>query len=124
MNYKITWIIDDDPIPRFILTNRLKHHQLSETIYEFEHASELISKLRNKTIELPNLVFLDLNMPVLSGWDFLDIVEQESLFGKFEVEVVIVTSSIDQEDRDKAKTYPCVKHYLTKPVNIDFLISE
>lgn len=61
------------------------------------------------------IVLLDINMPVMNGWEFLDSIQKLTL--KCEIKVAIVTSSVDQADIEKAKMYREVFSYITKPVN-------
>jgi len=63
------------------------------------------------------LVLLDINMPILNGWEFLDAIQSER-FAK-ELLVVLVTSSVDSSDKVKAKTYPQVIGFLEKPLRTD-----
>ena len=124
MKYNKTWIIDDDPIPRLILKTKLQRNNICQDVEEFVEPSGCLELLRKGEARIPDLIFLDINMPVLSGWDFLKFVYQENLFGKHKVDVAIVTSSIDQEDRERAKAFDCIQFYLTKPIDIDFMITE
>lgn len=60
------------------------------------------------------LIFLDLNMPEMNGWQFLDELRRSRF--KSQVSVVIVTSSVDERDSFRAFEYPCVKGFIIKPV--------
>jgi PAS domain S-box-containing protein len=60
-------------------------------------------------------VLLDINMPEMNGWEFLDAIQKQPLLAR--LEVVILTSSIDIADRIKAQKYPQVVEYMTKPIN-------
>ncbi|MFT6828560.1 MAG: CheY-like chemotaxis protein, partial [Roseivirga sp.] len=68
---------------------------------------------------LPEIILLDLNMPVMDGWQFLDQFVQ--IPTKKKTTIYIVTSSIDPEDLNRAKSYEAVTNYLVKPINIDTL---
>ncbi|RZS90637.1 response regulator [Aquimarina brevivitae] len=70
----------------------------------------------------PDFIFLDLNMPVMDGWEFLDEREAKELCNG--VKVAILTSSSRPEDRKKAEKYSCVIAYFEKPLtmeNIEFI---
>jgi CheY-like chemotaxis protein len=70
----------------------------------------------------PQLIFLDLNMPVMGGWEFLDCFSRAS-YSDFNTttKVVILSSTIDPEDLEKAKTYPMVIDFLSKPITLSML---
>jgi len=63
------------------------------------------------------LILLDINMPVLNGWEFLESVQPERFANK--LFVIIVTSSVDSSDKQKAKTYPQVIGFLEKPLRAE-----
>lgn len=123
MSYNLVWIIDDDPIPRLILKSNLKKYKIGNDIAEFSNAVDAIAELENSTLR-PDLIFLDINMPILTGWEFLEKVKKSALLNTEKVDVAIVTSSIDSRDRMMVDKFPCVKNYLTKPVDISFLADE
>jgi CheY-like chemotaxis protein len=64
----------------------------------------------------PTLVLLDINMPVTNGFDFLDAYEKLAIAGSPTVMVVMLTSSIDERDRQRAFSYASVKNYIRKPI--------
>lgn len=65
------------------------------------------------------LVFLDINMPVMNGWGFLD--ELQTFAREDNTQVFVVTSSIDRADVEHAKQYALVKRFLSKPVDAEVL---
>ncbi|AIY13342.1 MULTISPECIES: response regulator [Cellulophaga] len=115
-------IIDDDAITVFgikkLLTSTIECNNIdafSNGKLAIEYLSEIVA---NKT-KLPDLIFLDLNMPIMDGWEFLE--EFLKLPIADAITVNIVTSSINKEDRDKSNFYKCRTHhnitYNTKPLN-------
>ena len=77
-------------------------------------------KLNNLGAEIkkyPSLVFLDLNMPVMDGWEFLDHFSKEEYTSAFKnTKVIVLSSTIDPNDIEKSKTYPMVLDFLSKPI--------
>lgn len=114
------WIIDDDPIARILIKRKLSKVYPKESLLEFSGAEDAVAELlEGDSPSLPNLILLDLNMPVMSGWDFLD--SQKELLSGRGVDVAILTSSIDESDQKKAGEYPCVAGFLNKPLNLSEL---
>jgi CheY-like chemotaxis protein len=91
----------------------------SETI-EFNNGNEAIIYFE-ATSDLPDILLLDIEMPEMDGWEFLDeFCKLEKRINK-ESTVYIASSSIAIEDKLKAKEYKCVKEFLSKPINLDKL---
>jgi CheY-like chemotaxis protein len=122
--------IDDDPITLMLLKKIINKAAFSKeiiTAQNGEEALELFKSLNDiaitdTTVNLPQLVFLDLNMPVMGGWEFLDCFNTTE-YAHNEIKVVILSSSIDPEDVKKSKTYPIVIDFLPKPITISMLDS-
>ena len=68
--------------------------------------------------EFPDIIFLDLNMPNIDGWQFLDEVQKHSFIEK--LNIYIVSSSIDNHEIERAKRYKSVKNFISKPISLDF----
>ncbi len=111
-------IIEDDPITTLIIKKSLEKNIQNITLKAFEHGQEAYQKLveeyQNSNI-LPDLILLDINMPIMNGWEFLDAFQKVEK--SQQVPVVMLTSSIDKEDINKSKQYPKVKGYFSKPLD-------
>lgn len=103
-------LIDDDPISTFV-TEKLISKNVTEPIQFFKYQSARLA-LNDIYSLKPNFLFLDLNMPEMNGWDFLDNFNEELN----EAQVYILSSSIDERDISRASTYSVVKDYLSKPL--------
>ena len=112
-------IIDDDPIHHKIVQYMLTKNELSkETTYAYDGKLVLDYLEENKTkiTALPDYIFLDLYMPNNSGWDFLNRFREVRKTLKKDIKIFIVSSSIFQLDINRAKSYPFVTSYITKPL--------
>ncbi|MFT7381998.1 MAG: CheY-like chemotaxis protein [Roseivirga sp.] len=115
-------IIDDDPIFVFAAKRMMHLANFCESFMIFHNgkkALESLEPLMRSGENLPEIILLDLNMPVMDGWQFLDQFVQ--IPTKKKTTIYIVTSSIDPEDLNRAKSYEAVTNYLVKPINIDTL---
>lgn len=119
MNSKIL-VIDDDSIILFIHRTMIKNSGIKSQV-EYFLSAELALEFIMQHKETHNfLLLLDINMPTMSGWELLDILKDCSF--KENINVVMITSSINESDRAKANTYAQVCEYLTKPIKVaDFV---
>lgn len=116
MNQK-AFIIDDDQICQFITLHILKSEALAQDITCFYEAEKALQFLTSAPADqLPELIFLDLNMPNMNGWQFLDAIRPYALQICSKSRIYILTSSVDKEDQLKARAYPYVCGYFLKPL--------
>jgi CheY-like chemotaxis protein len=98
----------------------IKQFDVNIEITCFEHAEDAIQILDNKAF-WPDVIFLDINMPVMNAWDFLDNAKEVFLQQGDHPIIHILTSSNNPEDNRKAQTYIEVSEYLIKPLNAESL---
>ena len=109
-------IVDDEEVNLFI-TKRLLFELLGEKeVKTFLRASEALSYLKEYDECVTISLFLDLNMPVISGWDFLDYFDELDSTLKSLVHIYIVSSSVDPDERTKALNNPNVSSFISKPL--------
>jgi CheY-like chemotaxis protein len=122
--------IDDDPITLMLNKKIILKTLFSDEIITAKNGEEALDYFNtikyDKTATepsttLPKLIFLDLNMPVMGGWEFLDIFNTSDYSDFHEIKVVILSSTIDPKDLEKAKTYPMVLDFLSKPISLSML---
>lgn len=122
--YSRTCIIDDDSIAVFGLTRAMKSIGFTPNLSVFDNgrdALEKFEKLLESGSELPSLIFIDLNMPVMGGWDFMGEFTKLMPSQKDRPEIYIMTSSMDIKDVEKAQSFGLEANYLIKPVSADIL---
>ena len=122
--FNVVLIVDDDEISQFLLLSRLKKHSFAKKYHTFESAREALLFLENHkddSDELPDLIFLDINMPEMDSWEFLE--KYQSITPSFSksARVCILTSSVFEKDIKRAKSHSLVDEYLIKPIKEDSL---
>ncbi|MDT7828685.1 response regulator [Pricia sp. S334] len=120
-----TCIIDDDAIAVFGLKRAMAAVDFTSELSTFGHgldALEHFGQLLEDGSELPSLIFIDLNMPVMGGWYFMEEFIKLIPSKKDRPEVFIMTSSLDIRDVEKAKYLGLEDHYIIKPITSDVLL--
>ncbi|MDG3583714.1 response regulator [Galbibacter pacificus] len=117
-------LIDDDPITIFSVKKLIEVTKISNCILTFSNGQEALNYYQNTSNEVfPELILLDLNMPIIDGWEFIDAFSQLPISKK--ALIYILTSSINPEDIQKVKIYnnkyPFSVKHLIKPVTKDKL---
>ena len=84
-------------------------------------ALALIDELIHFGESAPNYIFLDINMPEISGFEFLDrLTDREREFLK-ESKIIMLSSSVNQHDIERAKTYPMIRDFVSKPLTVEYI---
>ena len=107
-------MIDDDEVCNMLSIRMLKKHVDGELI-AFERPDEALDFL-SKQRELPEFILLDLLMPIMDGWEFLDRLKDEVGAIGISSKVVILTSSIRKADQQRALSFDCIVDYVNKPL--------
>ena len=120
-------IVDDSEADRYYIERMMGEENPNCKVFnaeDGERAIDFLSGFEAKKDEYkdgfpPTIIFLDINMPRMNGFDFLDafskLKEQDSRYNS--IVIMMYTSSDNKEDMEKAKQYACVKDYIIKPIS-------
>lgn len=121
---ELACIIDDDKIYVNLVKKIIEIKKLSENLLIYKNGKEALDYFKeimeNTTDEdkLPDIIFLDLNMPVMDGWEFLnEFIKIKNRLNK-KITLYVVSSSIDPRDLERAKSFNLVTDYLIKPIEL------
>jgi CheY-like chemotaxis protein len=111
-------LVDDDQINNFINKRIIRKLDIANHVdiaLNGEEALEHIQKICEETGNCPELIFLDINMPVMNGFEFLNEFKNLSLQNKKEVKIIVLTTSTNPGDMQKLKEHS-IKGFLNKPL--------
>jgi len=116
-------LVDDDEINNFISIKLIKKALLSTEIVAClngKFAIEQLLEMQKKGAEkLPDYILLDINMPIMNGWEFLDEYIRLNIDPVGKTKIFIISSSVFSNDINKARSYPLVKSFISKPLSVD-----
>jgi len=120
--YNRVFIVDDDEVSIFLTETTLAMEEFARDYLSFMNTRDAIDALLaslNGTSPnpLPEIIFLDLNMPLMSGWEFLDALApyEQQIIGS--TRIFILTSSIDTQEAKQAEKYELITDFLEKPLS-------
>ena len=126
--YKTVLLIDDDEITNLLNEKIILKHNIADSVQKFTNAINALDMLRtilfsSSENNFPDLIFLDINMPEMNGWKFLDelLSIPEMHFNR--CKVIMLSSSIDIVDIQKSISYNMISNFISKPLTPDKLKS-
>ena len=124
MQPKTLFLIDDDALTNYI-HRRVISSKYNFNIVEFTDPAKALETLQAYTQadaeQLPEVIFVDINMPHMDGWDFLNEYEKLPDFVLEKCEVIVLSSTVNQREIERANTYRVVKGFISKPLSQDAL---
>lgn len=112
-------LIDDDDINNFLSEELIALYWPSANVSAIMYVEEAIKALTQKITSketLPDVILVDLNMPILNGWDFVEAFEKFDPEATKNTRIFIYSSSVYYKDIEKSKQYACVKKFYSKPI--------
>lgn len=118
-------IIDDDSIAIYGIKKSMRDIDFCKTILVYSNGLDAIEGLRAMAevgTKLPSIILLDLNMPIMDGWEFMDEFIKIPNTNTENVTIYVISSSIDPRDVLRAKNYSLVHNYILKPIQSQDLV--
>ncbi len=119
-------LVDDDEINNFISIKLIKKALLNTEIMACLNGKFAIDQLyeiqKKDPAKLPDYILLDINMPIMNGWEFLDEYKRLNIDPQGKTKIYIISSSVFSNDINKARSYPLVKDFISKPLNVDKIV--
>ena len=112
-------IIDDDPIFIYGTKRLMKEIDFCDNIIVYNNGQDALEglvEMPESGEKVPPFIFLDLNMPIMNGWEFLDEFTQIPSNNLMKTVIYIISSSVDPRDLEKVKNYKEVNNYILKPI--------
>jgi len=116
---KLAWLIDDSEIDLRHYARVIDRSGLVEEVTTFTFADEALAHLKaNPDLEV-DLIFLDINIPRMNGFEFLEAATAELGAGFAKVVVAMLTTSLNPRDREEAARFDVVKDFINKPLTVE-----
>lgn len=118
-------LVDDDVATNFLHRRVLKKLNCADRVVEVHDGKDALTFLTTKDqsghCPKPQMILLDINMPAMNGWEFLQAYEQLSVSQRAGIVIVMVTTSINPDDSKRARSLPTVDDFLNKPLTMEAL---
>ena len=125
MNKKVICIIDDDPIYHILINKIIIKSEIDFSVIAFTSGNEALESFKSivkSNGSLPEIILLDIEMPIMDGWDFMNMIKKDLRQETRATGIYIVSSSISYEDKEKARSFPEILGFFSKPINGDSIL--
>ena len=120
--FKSIILIDDDEISNFLCEETIMGSNIAESVVSYVNANDALEFLNNVNQDnLPDIIFLDINMPGMDGWEFLSDLENIGETAQKQIKVIILSSSHFHIDIERSKNFESVAEYVSKPLTSQIL---
>ncbi len=119
-------LIDDSESDNFYHERKIRKMGITDNIHICYSGQEALDYLKSELEGIhpqPTLIFLDINMPGMNGWEFLEEYEKLELAQQGEIVLTMLSNSIDERDRDRSDKFKAVQGFYSKPLSEEYLIS-
>ena len=124
MKINLACIIDDDEIYVYGVKCIMNMVDFTKDLIVFENGEDALNYFKpimDDPDAIPDVILLDINMPIMDGWEFLDeFIKIQKVIEKT-VTIYMMSSSVNPVDLEKAKTYESISDYIVKPVSLESL---
>lgn len=123
MVFKNIMVIDDNPIDRYIAEKTIRKHHFAENVLQMQSAMDALTYLsaNEKNKSLPEVLLLDINMPEINGFEFLEKYAVLPQAIRQNITVFMLSTSLNEDDINTAEQNPFVEKFLNKPLNEETL---
>ncbi|MCW3121599.1 MAG: response regulator [Flavipsychrobacter sp.] len=122
--YNKVLVVDDSHLDQMIIEKIIRINKFANHVVSFDNvvdALEYLHQFKGQLADFPEVIFVDIQMPGLDGFDFLERYIEFSEDIKSQSSIVMLSSSIAEQDRLRAASYPIVRKFFNKPLNNELL---